>query len=424
MTCEVAIMNKYAVVIAADSAVTTSDGMGAVRYSKGGNKIFQLSHHEPVGIMIYGAATLEGVPWEIIIKAFRDQLRDASFSKLPEYGVAFFNFVKSAQYLFPDADIRANYRKRLNAAAVRLIEEGKQKYPEIADLTIADQIRKLRWDTFLLEKNAELDGLAQHAAIAAGACSTAMNSVHTEIPGDVQAFLDGQNLGNVVDIAMWFRTACYNFYAMHALFLNSTGIVLSGFGREQYFPQVIEYEVPGFVNQDFVYTKIDHNSCEIGHETPAAISQFAMTSSIDAFTQGLDVEAYSQARDCYRAEVKTLAKSLLDAAGAALPVDLDTQIELSTSAFSQQWVSNVADLHYHPMKRIIASLPIEEMAHLAETLVVLQSLKERVTSPSQSVGGPIDVAVITKSEGLVWIKRKHFFDAEKNLRYVIRQQTT
>jgi hypothetical protein len=29
------------------------------------------------------------------------------------------------------------------------------------------------------------------------------------------------------------------------------------------------------------------------------------------------------------------------------------------------------------MKQVIASLPIEELSHLAETLIVLQSLKER-----------------------------------------------
>ena len=40
------------------------------------------------------------------------------------------------------------------------------------------------------------------------------------------------------------------------------------------------------------------------------------------------------------------------------------------------------------------------MAEFAETLINLQSLKEKVTKPSQTVGGPIDVAVITKSEGL------------------------
>lgn len=59
---------------------------------------------------------------------------------------------------------------------------------------------------------------------------------------------------------------------------------------------------------------------------------------------------------------------------------------------------------------------------VAETLIVLQSLKERVTSPKQSVGGPVDIAVLTKSEGLIWVKGKHFFDSEKNLRYVMRQK--
>jgi hypothetical protein len=31
-----------------------------------------------------------------------------------------------------------------------------------------------------------------------------------------------------------------------------------------------------------------------------------------------------------------------------------------------------------------------------------------------SVGGPIDVAVISKIDGFVWIKRKHYFDPALN----------
>jgi hypothetical protein len=49
-------------------------------------------------------------------------------------------------------------------------------------------------------------------------------------------------------------------------------------------------------------------------------------------------------------------------------------------------------------------------------------LKEKVTKPSASVGGPVDVAIITKNEGLVWVKRKLFFDAQMNPRYLYRQQ--
>lgn len=79
-------------------------------------------------------------------------------------------------------------------------------------------------------------------------------------------------------------------------------------------------------------------------------------------------------------------------------------------------------LNFNPLVQVILSLSIQEMAHLAESLLGLESLKERVTLPSESVGGPIDVAAITKSEGLVWIKRKHYFEADLNLRYATRLQ--
>ena len=54
------------------------------------------------------------------------------------------------------------------------------------------------------------------------------------------------------------------------------------------------------------------------------------------------------------------------------------------------------------------------MAELAETLIMLESLKEKVTRPTESVGGPIDVCVISKSDGFIWIKRKHYFDPKLN----------
>ncbi len=71
--------------------------------------------------------------------------------------------------------------------------------------------------------------------------------------------------------------------------------------------------------------------------------------------------------------------------------------------------------------RIIGSLPVDEMAELAETLIMLESLKEKVTRPTESVGGPIDVCVISKSDGFVWNKRKHYFEHGLNPHYFFRQ---
>lgn len=70
-----------------------------------------------------------------------------------------------------------------------------------------------------------------------------------------------------------------------------------------------------------------------------------------------------------------------------------------------------------PIKSIVGLLPKEELAEMAETLVNLTSFKRTVSPEAETVGGPIDVAVISKGDGLVWIKRKHYFSPDLNPRY-------
>ena len=67
-------------------------------------------------------------------------------------------------------------------------------------------------------------------------------------------------------------------------------------------------------------------------------------------------------------------------------------------------------------------LPVNELADLSETLVLIESLKERVTTDEESVSGPIDVAVVSKTDGFIWIKRKHYFKPELNPRYMAKLQ--
>ena len=67
-----------------------------------------------------------------------------------------------------------------------------------------------------------------------------------------------------------------------------------------------------------------------------------------------------------------------------------------------------------PMMSIVQALPKEELASLAGALVNLTSLKRRVSLEAETVGGPIDVALISKGDGFVWIQRKHYFPAELN----------
>jgi len=69
---------------------------------------------------------------------------------------------------------------------------------------------------------------------------------------------------------------------------------------------------------------------------------------------------------------------------------------------------------------MVLFMPKQELANMAESLINLTSLKRRVSAERETVGGPVDVAVISKDEGFVWIKRKHYFSPELNPRYIAK----
>lgn len=100
MTAEIAVLNRNAVALAADSAVTLRLPEGGTKIYQT-NKLFTLSKYEPVGVMVYGSADFMGVPWETIVKRYRAHLGRSSFKELAEYGADFLDFVERNRVFFP-----------------------------------------------------------------------------------------------------------------------------------------------------------------------------------------------------------------------------------------------------------------------------------------------------------------------------------
>src|SRR6185369_12615195 len=98
MTCEIAVMNKWGVALAADSAVTLGSGRKVYNTAQ---KIFCLCACAPVGIMTYGSAEIMGTPWEIIIKMYIRQANGRTFERLDQYASDFFTFIEGSRSLFP-----------------------------------------------------------------------------------------------------------------------------------------------------------------------------------------------------------------------------------------------------------------------------------------------------------------------------------
>src|SRR4051812_9305210 len=100
MTAEIAVMNKEAVALAADSAATMDSGRGPKIFTSA-NKIYALSLHAPVAVMVYGGASLLELPWETAIKLYRQRLADRTFGTLDEYANDFLDYLENSRALFP-----------------------------------------------------------------------------------------------------------------------------------------------------------------------------------------------------------------------------------------------------------------------------------------------------------------------------------
>lgn len=63
---------------------------------------------------------------------------------------------------------------------------------------------------------------------------------------------------------------------------------------------------------------------------------------------------------------------------------------------------------------ISAPMPIQDAIDLAEFLVDTTIKFTRFSPGADTVGGPIEIAAITRHEGFKWVRRKHYYDASIN----------
>ena len=99
--------------------------------------------------------------------------------------------------------------------------------------------------------------------------------------------------------------------------------------------------------------------------------------------------------------------------GTGLPVVLEAcGIE---SNKIDEIMAKVRELLIAPL--VVPPLPIQDAIDLAEFLVETTMKFSKYKPGPTTVGGPIDIAAITKHEGFKWVKRKHYFNTTLNPSY-------
>ncbi len=119
LTCEIALMNRQAIALAADSAVTT---IGERKIFPSAEKLFSLSN-QPIGIMVYGNADLAEVPWETVIKRYKNYLKDKTFNTLKEYGDSFIKFLEeNKMQLIPETAQERYMQETIKRCFINIVD--------------------------------------------------------------------------------------------------------------------------------------------------------------------------------------------------------------------------------------------------------------------------------------------------------------
>lgn len=423
MTSEVSIMNKESIVLAADSAITTSTRKGK-KIFESANKIFTLSKYKPIGIMIYGNANFMGVPWETIIKVYRNELGKNKFLTLREYTDNFIKFLIENKNLFPESERKRQFETMVfmyyNSLKRVIHEEIKRKIKEKKKITNYE-IREIVNRLIVNEYN-EWGGYGKNLFIPEDQPNKLIDKYKTIINKNIKAVFDKIPLTDDI-VKKLIKMAGY----LHTEFVNKdfypsySGIVIAGFGEEEVFPSQVALILIGLADNCLNFMEDKPKSNKISYyKTIAAITAFAQKRMVFTFMEGVDPE--------YEKKIEESLKSISERSFQIIMENIKKEYnntKINEAKLKKRIMDEVKrereklkiyrrDHFVSPVTNIITSIPKSELAIMAETLVNLTSFKLKMTDEEETVGGPIDVAIISKGDGFVWIKRKHYFKPELN----------
>jgi len=207
-----------------------------------------------------------------------------------------------------------------------------------------------------------------------------------------------------------------------------SGIVIAGFGETDCFPGLRCYKADSIIAGKLRILEERERGRHISaYGWTAFVIAFAQSEMVELFMDGIDREYKDFIQSFLSVSLfsgyptmleKTLSKLVTPQVQRTILRRVRGAAKRLASAWDGAMLTYSRERHSNPIVDIVAELPKEDLAAMAEALVNLTSFKRHVTRQAETVGGPIDVAVISRGDGFIWIKRKHYFRPELNPQFL------
>jgi len=278
MTCEVAVMNKRGVALAADSAVTLGNERKIYHTAE---KLFSLSPSITVAIMTFGAADMMSVPWETIVKIYAQKLGNRRFDTLDQYAKDFLSFVEGANSLFPPEDQKDHVKRVVGAVWSDLYRDLSEKFAHSPDVSESEKPVALeeiiRNDHDGWMKFGDLEGLGlDYGTQVVKSYNLALEEVEREV-------FKGMKLPPNLKCDLR-KTVTFMFGKEWFHPIDQSGIVIAGMGELEPFPALLQYVVGTIAAGKLRYAKV--NEARVG-SSDAVVVPFAQRDTIDMIIGGI-----------------------------------------------------------------------------------------------------------------------------------------
>lgn len=421
MTAIVGTINRRGVAFAADSAATHTIS-SRHKITNHANKIFELSKYCPVGAAICGNLDFLGMPWEDIFKMYRSYLKDTSKQLLSDYSKDFFDFVNrqimpsllARQKIDLSIVINSFWKEVFDLSQSDIKKEGNS----ISDVTLCPALLS-RLDYFInlyapKEKCYGLEGYTQEQFVA-----YAEEIVDNVLKDCCNSPYYHKEFKEKFICAL-FKIISSNIH----VYLNTTEIIIWGYGEAELFPSYESFVISLAFDNNLKYTS--KSKYAVSNDNVACVEPFAQTDVANTVVRGIDADLRTQFYSTFQSSLNCFKDEIISKLQAAnAPADLINIFHtLDVDAYTKVYIQNMDEYiqtnYIEKLVNTISYLSKEDLADMAESLVRMTYLKRRITSEEESVGGPVDVAVITKGDGFIWLKRKHYFPPELNHHYFER----
>jgi hypothetical protein len=414
MTSEIAVMNQRAVALAADSAVTLIDG-GTVVVRNDQRKLFNLVEGRPIGVMFFGVADILGHPWEHLIEHYQRKVKPAEFGTVREYATHFTASLDNLDEFFPRERQKDDF-KRLVASVYRYIlhlgqylrETGGPARANLSDTQVLDEAIGRVWrDYQFREDGSPRKDLACFPPGFAATVAKDYGAVIDElIAFGFQPFgLSKPTLQRLREIAI--------FAVVKDLFLEDvTGLVFAGFGAEERYPVVVTHFLSAIVNG--IVKRAEASVDAIDGDVRSKIRVFADSEVTNAFIRGIDFNLERRVYGVLQLMLQSLVDQVIGAFGNIDPAQReDIRRRLQTdlvpqyfNAFRGMIGDYQQQAYINPVLRVLEIAARNELAETARELVGLNVFRKKITAQKQTVGGAIDVAIISREAGFQWWSRQ------------------